>query len=282
MTATDADRDDEVARLAEYARRLRLTTLHMINRAKSSHVGSCFSIAELIAVLYGGGVLRVTPETADDPGRDRFILSKGHACAILYAALADRGFFPESWLGRFYQDGAELAGHATHKGVPGVEVSTGSLGHGLPIAVGMALAARRSGRDYRTFVLMSDGECNEGTTWESALLAAQHGLDNLTVIVDFNKIQSLGRVSEVLGLDPLADKWRSFGWAVREVDGHDVGALRDATRSLPIEPGRPTCLVAHTVKGRGVSFMEDAVLWHYRTPAGAEFDAALAELEAIA
>lgn len=282
MTATDADRDDEVDRLVEYARRLRRTTLHMINRAKSSHVGSCFSIAELVAVLYGGGVLRVTPETAGDPARDRFILSKGHACAILYAALADRGFFPASWLGRFYQDGAELAGHATHKGVPGVEVSTGSLGHGLPIAVGMALAGRRSGRDYRTFVLMSDGECNEGTTWESALLASHHGLDNLTAIVDFNKIQSLGRVEEVLGLDPLADKWRSFGWAVREVDGHDVGALLEATRSLPAEPGRPTCLVAHTVKGRGVSFMEDDVLWHYRTPAGAEFDAALAELEAIA
>ncbi|RUL87632.1 transketolase [Tautonia sociabilis] len=274
--------EEELAQLAELARRLRLRTMEMIRRARSSHVGSCFSMAELMAALYGGGILRIDPEDPGNPGRDRFILSKGHACAIYYAMLAERGFFPEDWLERFYSDGGELAGHATHKGVPGVEVSTGSLGHGLPIGCGMALAAKRSGMPYRTIVLLGDGECDEGTIWESALIAAQHRLDNLTVIVDFNKIQSLGHVREVLDLGDLAGKWQRFGWETREVDGHDLGQILDAMRSLPFEPGKPSCLVAHTVKGKGVSFMEDRLLWHYRTPAGEEYEAARIELEASA
>jgi transketolase len=233
----------------------------------------------LLAVLYGGGVLRVSPETVAAPDRDRFILSKGHACAIFYAALAERGFFPSDWLDRFYADGGELAGHATHKGVPGVEVSTGSLGHGLPIGCGMAIAGKRSGRPYRVFVLISDGECDEGTTWETALVATQHRLDNLVVIVDYNKIQALGHVSDVLDLEPLAAKWRAFRWAVREIDGHDIPQIRDALGAVPFEPGRPSCVVAHTVKGKGVRLMEDSLLWHYRSPVGEEFETALAELE---
>jgi len=267
--------------LAEFSRTLRLSTLRMISRAKSSHIGSNFSMIELLAVLYGGGILNVGPDRVEDPDRDRFILSKGHACAALYAVLAERGFFPSDWLERFYSDGGELAGHATHKGVPGIEVSTGSLGHGLPIGCGMALAGQRAGRAYRVFVLMSDGECDEGTTWETALLAAQHQLENLVVIIDYNKIQSLGHVREVADLDPLADKWRSFRWAVREIDGHDPAAILEALGTVPLEPGRPSCVIAHTVKGQGVSFMEDRLLWHYRTPAGEELQAALDELEAV-
>jgi transketolase len=265
------------AEVRELARRIRVRAVRMTNRAKSSHVGSSLSMAELLAVLYHD-VLRVSAETIDDPDRDRFILSKGHACAGLYAVLADRGFFPEDWLDLFYVDGGRLAGHITANDVPGVEVSTGSLGHGLGMACGMALAGKFDGRAYRVFTLLSDGECDEGSTWEAALFAAHHGLDNLVAIVDYNKIQSLGHVKEVLNLDPLGEKWQAFGWAVREIDGHDVEAVRAALTNLPFEDGRPSCVVAHTVKGKGVSFMEDQLLWHYRTPAGDEFTAALAEL----
>ncbi|MGQ9851552.1 MAG: transketolase, partial [Aggregatilineaceae bacterium] len=212
--------------------------------------------------------------------RDRFVLSKGHGCAALYAVLAECGFFPLEWLDTFYQNGSRLPGHATHTHVPGIEVSTGSLGHGLSIACGMALAAKRDGKPYRVFALLSDGECDEGSTWEAVLFASHHRLDNLIAIVDYNKIQSLGRVEEVINLEPLAEKWRSFGWAVREIDGHDVLEIEDALSQVPFEAGRPSCVIAHTVKGKGVSFMEDKLLWHYRSPQGEEYEAALAELEA--
>lgn len=261
----------------EFARRIRARVVRMTNRARSSHLGSSLSMAEILAVLYGG-VLRVDPARPDDPGRDRLILSKGHACAGLYAALAERGFFPMDWLESFFVDGARLAGHATAKGIPGVEVSTGSLGHGLPIACGMAKAGKLDGADYRVVALLSDGECDEGSTWEAALFAPHHRLDNLVAIVDYNKIQSLGHVADVLGLEPLAEKWRAFGWSAREVDGHDPGALRAALDSVPFERGRPSCLVAHTIKGRGVSFMEGELAWHYRTPLGDEYASALGEL----
>jgi transketolase len=249
----------------------------MTKRAKSSHVGSSFSMAELLAVLYSG-VLRVDPKRLDWPDRDRFILSKGHGCAGLYAVLAERGFFPIEWLDTFYANGSRLAGHATTT-APGVEVSTGSLGHGLSIGAGMALAAKRDGAAHRVFVMLSDGECDEGSIWEPALFAPQHALDNLVVIVDYNKIQSLGSVKEVMDLDPFADKWRAFRWAVREIDGHDVAQVRDALTAVPFETGRPSCIIAHTIKGKGVSFMEEKLLWHYRSPQGDEFDAALTELE---
>lgn len=267
--------DGDPRRLAQ---RIRVKTLHMIHRAKSSHVGSAFSMADLLAVLYAK-ILRIDPQRPGWPQRDRFLLSKGHACAPLYAVLAERGFFPASWLDDFYLDGSRLAGHATHSGVPGVEVSTGSLGHGLPIACGMALVAKRDSSPFRVFTLVSDGECDEGSTWEAALFAPHHRLDNLAVIIDYNKIQSLGSVKEVLDLEPLAAKWRAFGWSVREIDGHDFRQIEDALANIPVETGKPTCIVAHTVKGKGVSFMEDKLLWHYRAPDGGEMAAALAELE---
>ncbi len=265
----------------EFARRIRAHVVRMTHRAGSSHVGSSLSMAEILAVLYGG-VLQVDPDWPEDQNRDRLILSKGHACAGLYAALAERGFFPTDWLESFYTNGARLAGHATAGEIPGIEVSTGSLGHGLPIACGMAKAAKIDGAAYRVFAILSDGECNEGSNWEAALFAPHHRLDNLVVVIDYNKIQSLGSTAEVLGLEPLADKWRAFGWSVREVDGHDAEAVRESLESVPFEAGRPSCLVAHTVKGKGVSFMEGELLWHYRTPQGPEYAAALHELGEIA
>jgi transketolase len=249
----------------------------MLHRANGSHIGTCYSMADLLAVLYGG-VLRVDPSRPAWPDRDRFILSKGHGAAALYAVLAECGFFPAELLSTYCQDGSRLAGHVSHH-VPGVEVSTGSLGHGLPIGCGMALAARQARRPWRVVVLLGDGECDEGSVWEAALFAGHHRLDNLTAVIDHNKIQSLGHVADVLDLAPFADKWRSFGWAVREVDGHDHAAVEAALRDVPHVAGRPSLLLAHTVKGKGVSFMEDRLLWHYRSPDAPQLARALAELE---
>jgi transketolase len=235
-------------------------------------------MADIVAVLYGG-VLNVHPAAPKDPIRDRFILSKGHAGAAAYAALAETGFFPVEKLLTHYQDGSRLSGHVSHKGIPGVELSTGSLGHGLSVGAGMAKAGKLKGAAHRVFVLLSDGECDEGSNWEAILFAAHHRLDNLVAIVDYNKIQSLDSVAETLALEPFADKWRSFGWSVAEVDGHDHGELHHCLSRIPREPGRPTCIIAHTVKGCGVSFMENSVVWHYRTARGEELARALAELE---
>jgi transketolase len=262
----------------ELARKIRLHALRMTHKAKASHIGSCFSIADVLAVLYEG-VLRVAPETADAPDRDRLVFSKGHAAAVLYAVLAERGFFPRAWLHDYCEDGSELAGHVRHH-VPGVEVSTGSLGHGLSIGCGMALAARADQRASRVFVILSDGECDEGSVWEAALFAPCHRLANLCVVVDYNKIQSLGSVEEVLDLEPLAAKWRAFGWAVEELDGHDHGALAAAFARLPLAPERPSAIIAHTVKGKGVPFMEHQLAWHYRSVDERLLAEAIAALEA--
>ncbi len=259
------------------ATQIRAYVLQMTHRAHSSHVGTSLSIADLLAVLYNG-ILRVDPDQPEWPERDRFILSKGHGCAALYAVLAEQGFFPKEWLETYCQDGTRLAGHITHHGVPGVEVSTGSLGHGLSIACGMALAAKRDGRSYRIFVLLSDGECDEGSTWEAALFAPHHHLDSLVAIIDYNKIQSLGLIKEVLNLEPLATKWQAFGWAVREIDGHNLSQIEDVLQHVPFESGRPSCIIAHTVKGKGVSFMENQVAWHYKSPDAQQLRQALKEL----
>jgi transketolase len=261
----------------ELARRIRCDVLRMVHRARASHVGTCFSIADILAVLYAE-ILRVDPEDPEQTGRDRLLLSKGHGGAALYAVLAERGFFPTAWLDDYCADGSRLAGHATHHQVPGVEVSTGSLGHGLPLGCGMALAAQRDGSPARTVVILSDGECDEGSTWEAALFAPHHRLDQLVAIVDYNKIQSFGSVEAVLDLAPLADKWRAFRWAVTEIDGHDHAALARALGHVPTEAGRPTAIIAHTVKGKGVSFMEGELAWHYRSPSDEQLRAALAEL----
>lgn len=258
------------------ARDIRLTSMEMISRAGASHVGSVFSCAEILAVLYCS-VLRFDRAEPEWEERDRFVMSKGHAAAGLYAVQALVGLMPTDKLLGFGKDGDTLHAHVAHRGNPTIDFSTGSLGHGMPIAVGLALGLKRSGRDCRVYTLLSDGECDEGTIWESALIAPALKLGNLTAIIDYNKIQSMGRVDSIVPLEPLAEKWRAFGWHVTEVDGHDVMSLSDA---LPLEePGVPHCVIAHTVKGKGVSFMEDTVLWHYRCPVGDELASAISELK---
>jgi transketolase len=247
-----------------FASEIRRYALEMVHAANASHIGGVLSMADLLAVLYTG-ILQNDPENPDWQERDRFILSKGHCCAGAYAALALRGFIPLEELKSYGRDGSRLMTHISHK-VPGVEFSTGSLGHGLPFGCGKALAAKRQKEAWRTFVLLSDGELDEGSNWESILFAPQHGLDNLVAIVDYNKIQSLGSVAEVMELHPLADKFRAFRWAVREINGHDHAAIQEALAVIPWEPGKPSVLIAHTTKGKGVDFMENNLQWHYSSP----------------
>ena len=261
----------------ERARLARVDCITMTSRGGSSHVGSGLSIVDILAVLYWR-VLRIDPKRPEWAGRDRFVLSKGHAAAALYAILAAKGFFSRDVLDVYYQDGSELCGHVSTHNAPGVDHSTGALGHGLSVAAGMALASKRGPSDFRAFCLLSDGECDEGSIWEAALFASHHQLDNLVAIIDYNKIQSLDTVANTLGLEPFAGKWRSFGWSVQEVDGHDIDEVNSHLASVPFEAGMPSCLIAHTIKGKGVSFMEDSVLWHYRPPSPTELDAAIAEL----
>jgi transketolase len=265
----------------ELARRIRLHAVNMTSRGGSSHVAAILSMADIVAVLYGG-VLRVDPKRPRWSERDRFILSKGHAGAGVYAALAETGFFPVEKLQTHYQDGSDLSGHVSHKGIPGVELSTGSLGHGLSVGAGMAYAGKLRASNYRVFALLSDGECDEGSNWEAILFAAHHKLDNLIAIVDYNKIQSLAPVADTLQLEPFVDKWKSFGWSVQEVAGHHHDDLQATFARIPFEPGKPSCVICHTTKGKGVSFMENSVLWHYRTARGEELAAALHELESCA
>lgn len=261
------------------AKKIRIHTLRMTSQGGTAHIGSIFSMADLLAVLYGNK-MKIDPKKPDWEERDRFILSKGHAGGGLYAVLAELGFFPISKLETHYQDGSDLSGHVTHKGNPGIEFSTGSLGHGLSVAVGMAYAAKQKGEKHKVYTVLSDGECDEGSVWEALMFAGHHKLDNLVTIIDYNKIQSLDFVSSTLALEPFADKFSNFGWATREVDGHDHNALQKIFDQLPFEPNeKPSCIIAHTIKGKGVSFMENTVLWHYRTAQGKEYDAALKELE---
>lgn len=261
----------------ELARRMRIQALHMVHRARASHIASALSICDIVAVLYGE-VLNVAPADPKAAQRDRFILSKGHACVAVYAALAQRGFLQPDDLLSYGQDGSPLMNHISHH-VSGVEFSTGSLGHGLSFGVGKALAAKRLGAFWRTFVVLSDGELGEGSNWEALLFAAHHGLDNLVAIVDYNKLQSLTTVNETLRIEPLAAKFTAFGWSVRELDGHDHGALTSALGGAPWEAGKPSIVIAHTIKGKGVSFMENKVEWHYRSPSAEQLTQSLRELE---
>ncbi|MBR2661689.1 MAG: transketolase [Clostridiales bacterium] len=260
---------------------IRRNGLEMTHISRGSHIGSVFSVAEIIAVLYTS-VLNVDPEEPKKPDRDRLILSKGHAGSAVYAALAETGFFPVEQLKTHYANGSILSGHVSHKGVPGVEVSTGALGHGLGIGAGMALGAKMDGAQWRTYVVLGDGECDEGSVWEAVLQAAQYRLDRLVAVVDYNHMQSLATVDETLRLEPFEQKWKDFGWNAESVDGHDTGALQAAFARAKENAGsgKPYVILAHTVKGKGVSFMENNILWHYRTPQGEEYDAALKELEA--
>lgn len=247
----------------------------MVHAAGASHIGGCLSVADILAVLYED-VLNISPSQVDLRTRDRFILSKGHAAAAVYAVLALKGFFAEALLDSYCQQGSSLIGHANHA-VPGVEFSTGSLGHGLPIAAGVALAGQRDSLTYRTVALLSDGELDEGAVWEAALFAGHHKLSRLVAIIDYNKIQSLGRVADVLDLEPLADKWRAFRWDVHEIDGHDHQALKDVLR-VSSDAQRPKLVIAHTLKGKGVDFMENKLEWHYKTPNADELQRALLEI----
>lgn len=266
--------------LAEYkdkARDIRKMLLRMHTRACTSHIGSSLSCVELLVSLYFDR-LNIDPKNPVAQNRDRFILSKGHAVSCLYATLAEREFFPKELLENYCCDGSTLPGHATLGSVPGIEVSTGSLGQGLPIGNGIALAGKCDGHPYKVFVLMSDGECDEGSVWEAALFASHHELDNLVAIVDYNKIQALGYTKDVLKLDPFADKWKAFGWEIKEIDGHNFEEIETALKKIPFVENKPSLIIAHTVKGKGVSFMEDKLLWHYRSPNNEECEKAMKEL----
>jgi transketolase len=261
----------------QLASQIRAEAVKMVAKAKASHIGGALSMTDLLAVLYSD-TLNVRPDEPDWADRDRFLLSKGHSCTSLYATLALRGFFPVSELSTYASDGTRLMAHISHK-VPGVEFSTGSLGHALPFGCGKALAAKRRGKSCRVFVMLSDGELDEGSNWEAILFAPQHKLDNLVAIVDYNKIQSLGSVSDVLDLHPLAEKFRAFRWAVKEIDGHDHAAIKSALSEVPFDRDRPSCIIAHTTKGRGVHFMEGTLKWHYSSPSDDELESALQQIE---
>ncbi len=253
----------------------------MVGRAGSGHPGGSLSCADIIAALYFGDVLRVEPDQPNWPGRDRFVLSKGHAAPVLYSALARRGFFSEGLLPALRQFGSPLQGHPDCRKVPGVEASTGSLGQGLSIAVGMALAAKLDVSDYRVWVLMGDGECQEGQVWEAAMSASHYKLDNLIAIVDHNHLQIDGRVEDVMSLDPLVEKFKAFGWHALSVDGHDVERLMDVFQQAIDVKGKPVVIVAETVKGKGVSFMEGKKEWHGKAPDAGQVEQALKQLAVV-
>ena len=241
---------------------LRSRMVQTMAASRRGHLASAFSVAEILRVLYDD-ILNYDAKNPKWPDRDRCILSKGHGCIAIYVLLAEKGFFPESELGKFCKNDGILGGHPDHK-VPGIEASTGSLGHGLSIGIGMALNAKYEGAGHRTFVIIGDGESNEGSVWEAALCAGKHKLSNLIVLVDYNKHQSYGSTFEVQDLEPLADKWRAFGFATVEIDGHDVGALRSVLLNLPLDPGKPAAIICHTVKGKGVEFIENDMEWHHK------------------
>jgi len=259
------------------SKEIRKNILEMKFNSQSSHISSALSCVDILTILYFK-ILKLNPKEPQKVDRDRFILSKGHAASALYATLAQKGFFPEQILKNYCKDGCRLAGHATKDSVPGVEVSTGSLGHGLPIGAGIALAGKKDSKKYRVFVLMSDGECDEGSNWEAALFASHHKLDNLVAIIDYNKIQAFGKTNEVLNLEPLKDKWVAFGWSVAEVNGHNFSEIEKALARIPFEGRKPSLIIAHTIKGKGVSFMEEKIEWHYKSLSKESFDSAVEEL----
>jgi transketolase len=264
--------------LAAQARIVRAAALRMAHEGHTSHIASALSCADILVALYFHS-MRVNPSVPEDPNSDRFILSKGHGCMAWFATLAARGYFPFEVLKEYSIDGGRLAEHPSPGAVPGVDVATGSLGHGLSIAAGISLARRIDERPGRTFVVLSDGECNEGSVWEAAMFAARWKLDNLIAIIDYNKWQAMGRSNEVTALAPLVDKWRAFGWETAEIDGHDLAALSAVFDAVPLSPGKPTAIVAHTIKGKGVSFMENDLEWHYRPPNESDLARALLEIE---
>ncbi|MBX3721895.1 MAG: transketolase [Turneriella sp.] len=249
-----------------------------IFQAGASHIGSNLSCADIISVLFGT-ILKFDASQPEWPDRDRFILSKGHAAVVMYSVLAEMGYIPGDALTQYSKNGSTLLGHISHH-VPGVELSTGSLGHGLPVGIGMALAAKADKKPHRTYILLSDGEMDEGSNWEAILFAGFHKLSNLIAIIDYNKIQSYGSVKDVLDLEPLAQKLSNFNWQTYEVDGHDITGLRQTFSQLSTKDSKPTAVICHTVKGKGISFMENNLAWHYQNPTGDQYAAAILELSA--
>jgi transketolase len=264
----------------QLAWKIRRHGIEMTHLSQGSHIGAVLSVADIIAVLYND-IANVDPADPKMPDRDRIILSKGHAGAAIYAALAEKGFFKVEELKTHYADGSRLSGHVSHKGIPGVEFSTGSLGHGLSVGAGMAYGAKKDNKQHKVFVICGDGECDEGAVWEAALVANHYKLNNLVAVIDHNKMQSLDFCENTITLSPFADKWRAFGWNVIDIDGHDHEALRDAFIKAKESIDKPTVIIANTTKGKGISFMENDILWHYRFPhEGEEYDSAVAELRA--
>ncbi len=272
-----AARAEELRRRANEARR---RDLQMVHGAGMGHLGSEFSAMDILVALYFGDVLRYDPAQPDDPERDRFILSKGHSAAALYTTLGMAGYFDLEELDTWLAPLSRLNGHPDRTKLPGVETNTGPLGHGFPVAVGIALSGKLDAADRRTYVLTGDGELQEGSMWEAAMSAGHFGLDKLVCIVDRNRLQQGDRTELTMALDPLPDKFRSFGWAVRETDGNDPATLLETFEAVPFETGKPSCVIANTIKGRGVSFIEDDKAWHHRVPTDAEYVQAMAELEA--
>lgn len=263
----------------QLAWKIRRHGVEMTHISHGSHIGAILSVADIVAVLYDG-VANVNPKNPKMPDRDRIILSKGHAGAAIYAALAEKGFFEVGELKTHYADGSRLSGHVSHKGVPGVEFSTGSLGHGLSVGAGMALAAKKDGKQHKVYVICGDGECDEGSVWEAALLGNHYHLNNLIAIIDHNKMQSLDFCENTIALSPFVDKWKAFGWNVIDIDGHDHNALKGAFAQAKIQAIKPTVIIANTIKGKGISFMENNILWHYRFPhEGEEYNSAISELK---
>lgn len=262
----------------EFAKQIRIHSLKMVCKAKASHIGGALSMTDLLAVLYEN-ILNVNPKIPEWENRDRFYLSKGHACTSLYSALALKGFFPIDELDSYSMDNSRLLSHASHK-VPGVELSTGSLGHALPFACGVALAAKRRNQTFKCYVILSDGELDEGSNWESILFAQHNKLDNLVIIVDYNKIQALGNTSDVCNLDSLKDKFLAFNLDVKEIDGHDFVQIESALMAFKEDfNGKPKVLIANTIKGKGVDFMENTLLWHYKSPSEEDLNNALHQLQ---
>lgn len=260
------------------SKKVRQEALNCHYYSKTSHIGSGFSCVDILTVLYGGW-LNVSPDKINDPNRDHFILSKGHAAATYYSTLAEYGFIPEQWLLTYCQFGSKLGGHVSHR-VPGVEFSSGSLGHGLPVGVGMALGAKMARKNYRVVVLMSDGEMNSGANWEAIMMAAGQNLNNLLAIVDKNKLQAMGFTKNIIPLEELANKFETFGWEAKAIDGHNFESIKSTLDMFPFSDNKPSVIIADTVKGKGVSFMENLLEWHYKSPNEAEFKKAMEELKA--
>ncbi|MBN1526359.1 MAG: transketolase [Candidatus Omnitrophica bacterium] len=269
------NKKNEYGELGILSRKIRLSVLDMIHRTKSPHIGSSLSAVDILVALYFE-IMNIDPKGQCGKNKDRFILSKGHACAALYAVMAERGIIDADTINGFARNGGALEQHPNKHHCEGIEVSTGSLGHGLSIGAGMALSGKVDRKAYKVYVLLSDGEMNEGSVWEAVMFAAHQGLDNLIALVDANKIQAMGCTKDIIGLDPISEKWRSFGWHVQDIDGHDFREIINAFKN--IMPGKPNAIILNTSKGKGVSFMENNVLWHYRSPDEVEYRDARKEL----